>query len=128
MKILIAYDGSSCADSALEDMRRAGLPRVAEAAVLSVSELWMPVLESAGAGEVRIVGAFSFPCASSAACNLTTPSVKAPVLSEQSAFMLPKFSIEASCLTITRRRAIRSAPIAKLTLTIAGSSSGISLR
>jgi nucleotide-binding universal stress UspA family protein len=57
MKILIAYDGSSCADSALEDMRRAGLPRLAEAAVLSVSELWMPVVESAGAGEVRIVGA-----------------------------------------------------------------------
>jgi hypothetical protein len=25
MKILIAYDGSSCADLALEDMRRAGL-------------------------------------------------------------------------------------------------------
>ena len=57
MKILIAYDGSSCADSALEDLRRAGLPRVAEAAVLSVSELWMQVVESVGAGEVRIVGA-----------------------------------------------------------------------
>lgn len=57
MKILIAYDGSSCADSALEDMRRAGLPRLAEAVVLSVSELWMPVVESVGAGEVRIVGA-----------------------------------------------------------------------
>jgi nucleotide-binding universal stress UspA family protein len=57
MKILIAYDGSSCADSALEDLRKAGLPRLAEAAALSVSELWMPVLESVGAGEVRIVGA-----------------------------------------------------------------------
>jgi nucleotide-binding universal stress UspA family protein len=57
MKILIAYDGSSCADLALEDLRRAGLPRLAEAAVLSVAELWMPVLESVGAGEMRIVGA-----------------------------------------------------------------------
>jgi nucleotide-binding universal stress UspA family protein len=57
MKILIAYDGSSCADSALEDMRRAGLPRLAEAVVLSVSELWMPVVESVGAGAARIVGA-----------------------------------------------------------------------
>lgn len=57
MKILIAYDGSSCADSALEDLRRAGLPRLAEAVVLSVSKLWMPVVESVGAGEVRIVGA-----------------------------------------------------------------------
>jgi nucleotide-binding universal stress UspA family protein len=57
MKILIAYDGSNCADSALEDLRRAGLPRLAETEVLSVSELWAPVLESIGAGAVRIVGA-----------------------------------------------------------------------
>jgi nucleotide-binding universal stress UspA family protein len=57
MKILIAYDGSSCADLAPEDMRRAGLPRQAEAMVLSVSELWMPVVEGVGAGAVRIVGA-----------------------------------------------------------------------
>jgi nucleotide-binding universal stress UspA family protein len=57
MKILITYDGSSCADSALEDLRRAGLPRLAEAVVLSASELWMPVVESVGAGAARIVGA-----------------------------------------------------------------------
>jgi nucleotide-binding universal stress UspA family protein len=57
MKILIAYDGSSCADSALEDLRRAGLPRQSEATVLSAAELWMPVLESIGAGEATIVEA-----------------------------------------------------------------------
>ena len=56
MKILIAYDGSSCADLALEDMRRAGLPRLAEAVVLSVSELWMPWWKASERG-VRIVGA-----------------------------------------------------------------------
>jgi len=60
MKILIDYDGSSCADLALEDMRRAGLPRVAEAVVLSVSELWMPVVESVGAGAARIFGHYLF--------------------------------------------------------------------
>ncbi len=42
MKILIAYDGSSCADAALEDLRRAGLPREAEAVILSVAEHWLP--------------------------------------------------------------------------------------
>jgi nucleotide-binding universal stress UspA family protein len=42
MKILIAYDGSSCADAALEDLQRAGLPREAEAMVLAVAELWLP--------------------------------------------------------------------------------------
>jgi hypothetical protein len=50
MKILIAYDGSSCADSALEDLRQAGLPRQSEAIVLSVARLWSPALESDGAG------------------------------------------------------------------------------
>jgi nucleotide-binding universal stress UspA family protein len=37
VKILVAYDGSMCADSAIEDMRRAGLPPQAEALVLCVS-------------------------------------------------------------------------------------------
>lgn len=43
MKILIAYDGSDCADAALDDLRRAGLPRRnVEALVLSVAEVWLP--------------------------------------------------------------------------------------
>jgi len=39
MKILIAYDGSVCSDNAIVDLRRAGLPAVAEAIVLSVAEM-----------------------------------------------------------------------------------------
>jgi nucleotide-binding universal stress UspA family protein len=42
MKILIAYDGSRCADSALADLQRAGLPSEAEAQVISVAEIWLP--------------------------------------------------------------------------------------
>ncbi len=42
MKILIAYDGSACADAALADLERAGFPRKAEAAVISVGEAWLP--------------------------------------------------------------------------------------
>src|SRR5215211_6600960 len=42
MKILIAYDGSECADNAIEDMQRAGLPAEAEALVVSVEEEWLP--------------------------------------------------------------------------------------
>ena len=42
MKILIAYDGSDCADAALDDLHRAGLPQEAEALVVSVSEVWLP--------------------------------------------------------------------------------------
>ena len=42
MKILIAYDGSDCAKDAIEDLPRAGLPRVAEALILSVAEVFLP--------------------------------------------------------------------------------------
>ena len=42
MKILIAYDGSTCADAALHDLRRAGLPPEAEAVILSAADVWMP--------------------------------------------------------------------------------------
>lgn len=40
MKILIAYDGSECADFAIDDLQRAGLPAEAEALVVSVEEGW----------------------------------------------------------------------------------------
>lgn len=48
MKILIAYDGSECADAALADLKRAGLPRTVEAHVLSVYGEWMPPPSSYG--------------------------------------------------------------------------------
>ena len=38
VKVLIAYDGSAYADAALDDLRRAGLPREAEALIVSVSD------------------------------------------------------------------------------------------
>ena len=42
MKILVAYDGSECADAALGHLRRAGLPGDAQIKVLSVVENWLP--------------------------------------------------------------------------------------
>ncbi len=41
MKILIACDGSTCADDALDDLPRAGLPREAEALIVHVEERWL---------------------------------------------------------------------------------------
>jgi nucleotide-binding universal stress UspA family protein len=41
VKLLIAYDGSLYADTAIDDLRRAGLPQEAEAIVLSVADLWI---------------------------------------------------------------------------------------
>ncbi|HVF10728.1 MAG TPA: universal stress protein, partial [Abditibacteriaceae bacterium] len=42
LKLLIAYDGSSDADAAIDDLRRAGLPQVAEVVVLTVADILMP--------------------------------------------------------------------------------------
>lgn len=42
MKILIGYDGSECADSALRDLRRAGLPADAEVQVMTVADVFLP--------------------------------------------------------------------------------------
>jgi nucleotide-binding universal stress UspA family protein len=42
MKILIAYDGSQCAESALDDLTHAGFPDTGEALVVSVAEVWLP--------------------------------------------------------------------------------------
>lgn len=41
MKILVACDGSTCADDALDDLPRAGLPREADALIVRVQERWL---------------------------------------------------------------------------------------
>ncbi len=41
-KVLVAYDGSGCANDALEDLRRAGLPSELDLLVVSVAEVWVP--------------------------------------------------------------------------------------
>ena len=42
MKILIGYDGSECADAALDDLTHAGLPATGEMHIMSVAEMWLP--------------------------------------------------------------------------------------
>jgi nucleotide-binding universal stress UspA family protein len=42
MKILIGYDGSECADAALDDLTQAGLPESGEVHIMSVAEVWLP--------------------------------------------------------------------------------------
>ena len=45
MKVLIAYDDSECARTALEDLKNAGLPAETEAVVLMVTENWSLIFE-----------------------------------------------------------------------------------
>ena len=42
MKVLIAYDGSECANDAFEDLSRAGLADDVEAMILTMTETWLP--------------------------------------------------------------------------------------
>jgi len=42
MKILIGYDGSQCADAALEDLKHAGLDTEAEVLVMCVADVFVP--------------------------------------------------------------------------------------
>jgi nucleotide-binding universal stress UspA family protein len=48
MKILIAYDGSACAESAIHDLKRAGLPSLAETMVLTIAGELIPAPTSIG--------------------------------------------------------------------------------
>lgn len=42
MKILVAYDGSECADDALQDLTRAGLDAEADVLVMSLADVFLP--------------------------------------------------------------------------------------
>jgi len=61
MKILIAYDGSDCAEAALADLKRAGLPKNAEALVISISENWLPTPRSLGGVDTHYAGEWPGP-------------------------------------------------------------------
>ncbi len=62
-KVLFAYDGSACANEAIEDLKRAGLPLDLDLLVVSVAEVWVTETEEeeesdgaiAGTGEPHVV-------------------------------------------------------------------------
>lgn len=58
MKILIAYDGSHCADVALDDLYRGGLPREAAVVVFSVADVYLLPLPMPLSDETRVRTAF----------------------------------------------------------------------
>src|SRR5688572_30063465 len=41
-KLVIGYDGSPCSDAALDDLRRAGLPKRVDAVVVTVADVFPP--------------------------------------------------------------------------------------
>jgi nucleotide-binding universal stress UspA family protein len=71
MKALIAYDGSACADAALDDLKRAGLPGEVEAVVVTVAESWL-ALPTATFEPILTVATEPLPAPVEAARNLAT--------------------------------------------------------
>ncbi len=61
MKILIAYDGSEAADSAIDDLCRAALPEQATALVVSVAEVWLPPAVDEQSQSFEVEPAFPTP-------------------------------------------------------------------
>ncbi len=92
----------------------------------SSSGLVMPVSSAALQAARSSTSADDMPEASYAPSTSTMPSVSVPVLSVQRMSTLPRFSIALNRRTSTPCRAIIWAPLARLTLRIAGSSSGLS--
>jgi nucleotide-binding universal stress UspA family protein len=82
MKILIAYDGSNCAEAALDDLTRAGLPQESEAIVISVAEVWLPPPPSMY--EIGVEGEQVEP----AAQPKSVQTVESPALKEAQALAL----------------------------------------
>ena len=63
-KLLIAYDGSTCSDAALEDLKRAGLPEQLDAIVMTVAALvFLPPDEQLTEDEVISPGAVTMVAA-----------------------------------------------------------------
>lgn len=76
MRILIAYDGSACAEAALDDIQRAGLPEDAEAVVMSVTEVWLPAPPPSSWEIVEFANAVHVPSDMTRIYSQTSPSVQ----------------------------------------------------
>ena len=77
MKILIAYDGSACAEAALDDLQRAGLPDDAEAVVMSVTEVWLPAPPPSSFEVVEMARAVHVPADMTRVYSHNSPAVHA---------------------------------------------------
>lgn len=127
MKILIAHDGSHCANDALVDLRRAGLPPLAEALVLNVAEVWLPL--PVGRESAKTVAATAETNVSTSMNSQNdrqaTPSETAPMVTEAAERLrsfFPEWEITTESLRGSPATAvIRRAKEWKADLVVAGS-------
>lgn len=127
MKVLIAYDGSACAEAALDDLQRAGLPQDAEAMVMSVTELWMPAPPPSSFEVLELARAVNVPADMTRVYSHDSPAVKvAQTLADRAASRLrtnfPGWQITTDVgIGSPRRELIRQADVWKPDLIVLGS-------
>ncbi|MGI8469780.1 MAG: universal stress protein [Pyrinomonadaceae bacterium] len=128
VKILVAYDGSTCADDALDDLPRAGLPRDADALIIYIQERWLP--SPAGYEIVGETSVSSTSAAAKPALGKVEPEAKAEDkyseklerASERLSSHFPEWKIETLNLQGSpAREVIRQAREWNANLIIAGS-------
>ena len=101
MKILIGYDGSECADAAIGDLSRAGLPSIAEVHILTVAEVWLPPPDSSRSTQTssedsRGVESFLQPMYAKARLAVQEAQNLASRASSRVATLFPGWSVAAS--------------------------------
>lgn len=70
LKLLLAYDGSTSAETALDDLLRAGLPAETDAIVISVADIFVP---PHGSGKrFRRCGGYAWACFERSAAEART--------------------------------------------------------
>jgi nucleotide-binding universal stress UspA family protein len=127
LKILIAYDGSDCAEAALDDLRRAGLPRVAEVLVTTVTEIWLPPPPPSTYEILALANAVYVPADLTRVYSQGSPELEgAQSFADRAAVRLranfPDWQITAqACVGSPRRELIRQADEWKPDLIVVGS-------
>jgi nucleotide-binding universal stress UspA family protein len=106
MKVLIGYDGSLSAEAALEDLRRAGLPREGEALVITVGEVLAApdtsAAEAVGAALTsRRVASAVASAREQAARVLEESRVLAAAAARRVGFFLPAWDVRSESLVGT---------------------------
>lgn len=94
MKILIAYDGSACADAAVLDLGRAGLPGDAEALVVTVTEIPYMEAESNEKG-IDIAAMRTMAIGNDARRKLEEAVAMARTITDRLATMFPGWHMES---------------------------------
>jgi nucleotide-binding universal stress UspA family protein len=99
MKVVIGYDGSKHADEALDDLRRAGLPRNVEAIIVSVAEGMTPPPSGSAMLEKASVSRRVTSTVAQASYALTAAQECARLGSARVKSLFPEWEVSAKYLT-----------------------------